>query len=482
MQNEQSSNPQAKASDFLNPPVQAVQNQTENTPVSPSLPTATAGATPPPEKRFSIKTSGILKIIVGLISVLVIIALVYLIATRFLGGASKEITLNLWGIWEDGKTMQAVIADFERQNPNVKVTYSKQDLKQYKDRLLARSQNDNRPDTFLFHNTWKEVLSEILLPVPESVMSKQDFEKNYYNVIKKDLAPKGAIYGIPSNIDTLVMFVNKDLFSATGSEIPANWNDFIDTARGLTVKDEEGKIITSGAALGTYENVTHAPDIVSLLFLQNGVNIKNLDATSDRAIGALNFYTAFALDENNVWNASEEPSIVKFSAGKLAMYFGYSWDYYDIKAANPNINLQIVPVPQLGDEPINLASYWAWGANLKSKNQKEALALLKLLTSKETQMKLYSEEAKGREFGEPYPRVDLAESLKDTVIYPVVLQAAYADSSFLVDAAGDNGINKELNSYLENAVNSINTGTSVESAFDTFKQGVFQVLEKYGQQ
>ena len=142
--------------------------------------------------------------------------------------------------------------------------------------------------------------------------------------------------------------------------------------------------------------------------------------------------------------------------------------------------MQIVPVPQLGNDPVNLASYWVMGASVKSKNQKQVLDLIKYLSSKDVLTKLYLEEAKTRPFGQPYPRIDMASNLKDTIIYPSVLQGQTANSSLFVDAAGENGINQELNTYLENAINTINDGTSVESAFETFKQGVAQVLDKYG--
>lgn len=492
MQNEQNQG----QSDFLAPPPQ-VQSQIPSTPSPapqpqqpqqrqvpppPTQPQPVSSAPPSdkPGRLSGIKSAPILKIILGLLSLFVVAAILFFVVTKFLGNKNSEVELAFWGLWEDSKTMQTVLSDFERSNPNVTVNYTKEDIEQYKDRLVTRSGQGNGPDVFLFHNTWYPMLPEVLLPVPSSVISKEDFDQSYFDVVKKDLVRNGAIYGIPQNMDTLVMYVNVDMFKSAGVDIPSNWNDFIDTARGLTVKDEEGRIVTSGTALGTYSNIKHAPDILSLLFLQNGVDVKNLEGTSDRAIGAMNFYTAFATDENNVWDESMPPSIVAFATGKLGMYFGYSWDYFEIKAANPEINLQIVPVPQLGAEPINLASYWAIAANSKSKNQKEALDLLKFLSQKDVQAKLYSEQAKLRQFGQPYARIDLAEGLKDTIIYPAVLQAKYADSTPFVDSAGENGMNQELNLYLENAINSINEGTSVESAFDTLKQGVAQVLGKYG--
>lgn len=479
MQNEYDTTQQASGSNFpFSPPQQSIQYQPQGASAA-EVPPNTPPMPPKANRIPKINAPKILKIFIGILALLVVIVIISFAATKLLNKENGQINLTFWGLWEDGKTMNTVLSDFERQNEGISIRYSKQDLKQYKERLLTRVENGNGPDIFLYHNTWQPVLSDILLPLPSNVISNQD-SNNYFPVTKTDLVKNGAIYGIPQNMDTLVMYVNTDILSSGGADIPSNWNDFIDVSRRLTVKDEEGKIITAGAAMGTYGNISYAPDIISLLFLQNGVSAKNLESTSDRAIGALNFYTAFSIDENNVWSEDMDPSILAFSKGKLAMYFGYSWDYFTIKAANPSMNVQIVPVPQLGNEPINLASYWVMGTSVKSKNQKQALDLIKYLSSKEVLTKLYLEEAKARFFGQPYPRVDMVESLKDTIIYPSVLQGQTALSSYFVDAAGDNGINQELNTYLENAINSINNGTSVESAFETFKQGVVQVFEKYG--
>jgi maltose-binding protein MalE len=250
----------------------------------------------------------------------------------------------------------------------------------------------------------------------------------------------------------------------------------------MTVKDVNGKIKTAGTAMGTYSNISHAPDIVSLLFAQNGVDLSNLQNGADRAAGALTFYTSFATDQNNVWDSTLDPSIVVFSRGDLAMYFGYSWDYFTIKQANPNLSFQIVPVPQLSDQHVDLASYWVEGVSAKSPHPKEALLFMKYLAAKSTEEKLYADETKTRGFGEPYARVDLADTLKsNTILYPAVYQAPDATSSFLVDSTYDSGLNDQSNTYLQNAINAIINGSSAQSAFDTMSQGVTQVLQKYGQ-
>lgn len=327
------------------------------------------------------------------------------------------------------------------------------------------------------------MISGILLPLPSDVIGKKDFEQWFYPVVQSDLEKNGAIYGIPLEIDTLSLFVNSDMLSAQGLQPPETWNKFIDDVHKLTVPDETNTHIkTAGAALGTFDNITHAPDIISLLLVQNGANLTNLSTTPTNAADAFNFYISFATGDSKVWDSTLDPSLLAFEKGNLAMYFGYSWDVFAIKAVSPDLKFQVVPVPHLPNQNKTIASYWAEGVSVKSKHSKEALLFMKFLSEKETEQKLFSEISKTRLFGEPYARVDLADSLKDnSLAYPFVSQAAGAVSSYFVGDTFDNGLNSQLNSYLGNAVRSMLANTSAQSAIDTLSQGATQVLRQYGQ-
>jgi len=443
-----------------------------NSPPPLDLPSA-----PPPSKFFNF-----LKILLGIIIVLGIIFVIYNKALpKFSPGKINQVTLVYWGVLEDPSTVAPIISDFEVAHPNIKIEYSKQDMDQYRDRLITRSNNGNGPDIFSFHNTWLPELSGLLLPLPGSVISKDDLSKDYYPVVKTDLVRNGAIYGVPLEIDTLNLFINRNLFQAAGLKAPETWIDFMNYARQLTVKDDKNNIKTAGAAMGTSGNITHAPDIMSLLFAQDGVNPDDMSSNLPAVSDALNFYTSFALSDGNVWDGTLDESIKAFSSGTLAMYFGYSWDFFTIKSINPDLSFDIYPVPGLPGQSMTIASYWAEGISSKSKHQQEALLFMQYLISQETAQKLFAEETKTRNFGEPYARVDLAPTLSDSIAYPFVVSAASAVSSYFVDGTYDDGLNSKMNSYLNTAVDSILQGGSPQTAAETLSQGASQTLRQYGQ-
>lgn len=161
-----------------------------------------------------------------------------------------------------------------------------------------------------------------------------------------------------------------------------------------------------------------------------------------------------------------------FAQGSLAFYFAPSWKYFEIKAANPTLNFKATTVPQLtGDakRKVTWASYWAEGVNSAiSKNRQQASwKFLKFLSSAQIQQKLYSYQAQLRDFGEPYSRVDLAQSVISNPVVGAVLQDMVKATSYpIASNTFDNGINDQNIAYLGQAVDELNSENSSRSAAD----------------
>ena len=426
----------------------------------------------------------IIKLGIGLFVALTILLVVFtLIFSRITSDSDKNVVLSYWGLGIDEAIMKPVLEDFEKENPHIAIEYKKQDFVDYKERLNVRTQNGNGPDIFRYHNTWYEEISDILLPLPKQTIEKDDFEDKFYFVTKEDLIKNGAIYGIPLQTDTLALYVNTKLFDEESNatslkiEYPKSWQEFIDTSTQLTKKDEEGRIVQSGAAIGTFNNVNHAPDILSSLFVQNGVDLDDPGASKDKMADAIRFYTTFAIGSNSVWDNTQDNSLLAFSQGKVAMYFGYSQDYFLIKAQNPDISMKIVPIPQLiSDDKINIASYWVEGVSSESKYPKQASVFMEYLARPQTQEKIYAEQAKIRAYGDPYSNKNLADKLKDSEAFVFVDQSNTAVSTPFTDHSNDEGLGSNLNSYLKEAVNSILSGNSEQSGTEKFLQGYDKAL------
>lgn len=428
-------------------------------------------------------------IFIGIGCLILLILLIMLLIPK--KKESKHVTLIWWGLWEDSRVVQGVIDDFQREHPDITIQYRKEDPTNYKDRLIARINNpaaEDRPDIFRYHNTWYPMLKDYLLPLSSDVITPDDLQKNYYPVVSNDVVHNGAIYGIPLGLDVLGLFVNTDILQAAGVQVPQTWDDFRKVATAVTVKDSTTKKIkTAGAALGTFGNVTHAPDIISLLLVENGIDLNKFTEIDKSKIGTVfDYYISYANPPNNVWDGTLDQSLIMFAKGNLAMYFGYSWDIFELqKITTKGLHYKIYPVPHLPGKSATIASYWVDGVSAKSPNQTEALLFMHYLTQKDTLQKLYTDEAKTRSFGELYPRLDLANALKQNdLTYPFVEQFPNASSTFFSSNThdGDSGMNSANNAYLGTAIDALQgaDSTSEDSVSLTLQQGVLQVLQKNG--
>jgi len=454
----------------------------------PTIPQKEVVPPPPPPVDFDSPSpiSRIFPFLLGLVAIIILIIVATQIVPRFLGGGGGAVSLTYWGLWEDENIMKTTIADFERENPQIKINYQKQDIKQYRETLTNRLSQKEGPDIFRFHNTWVPMLKSYLVPVPANTYTNGDFEKTFYPVAQKDLKAGNNYIGIPLEIDTLSLFINDDDFKAVGLSAPATWDELRSSARQLTVRDSGGRIVKAGVALGAFDNIDASSDILALMMIQNGVDLRKVDKSisrDGRNLGedTLAYYVSFAQGENRAWDDTLDISTLAFAKEKLAMYFGYSWRVFEIQSLNPSLRFSIYPVPQLAGGSKTFASYWVEGVSKNSSHPKEAFLFLKFLSKQENLQKLFAEQSKLRLFGEPYSRLDLADSLKSNKYAgPFLEKANDAASWYLASNTYDNGVNDQMRKYFQDAVNGVLRGNSPRTVLETAAKGVDVVATQYG--
>lgn len=394
---------------------------------------------------------------------------------------TKEITLRYWGLWEPEGVIKPLILAYQKEHPNIKIEYKLEVPGGYRERLQTRLRTEGveKPDIFRFHLTWLPMLKEELAPLPQTVIRNSEYEKMFYPVAQKHLKIGDQYYGIPLMYDGLALFYNEDLFQKKGvSQPPKTWDELRDLASRLTERDEEGRIKIAGVAMGTADNVEHFSDILGLMMLQNGVDLGNMKG--NLAEDALAFYTVFS-KEDKVWDETLPPSTLAFASGRVAMIFAPSWRVFEIKKRSPGLRFKIAPVPQLPGGTVNWASFWVEGVAKSCRHPAEAWDFLKFLVQKENLRRFYTEAAKTRLFGEIYGRRDMAQSLiNEEYVGPYVEGAETARSWYLCSRTFDNGINDRIISYLKDAVNAVNRGSTPQSALTTASRGIGEVLSQFG--
>lgn len=435
------------------------------------------------------------KILVLVILALLVVSGGAFLVKQFLGNRkSGPVTLTYWGMWESDQVMKPLIDAYQASHPEVHVDYKFQSAREYRERLQNALSSGSGPDIFKIHSSWVPMFKQDLSPVPATVYSASQFESTFYPSAKVDLRLGNNYVAVPLEFDGLAMYVNEDLLAKGGKAVPQNWVDLRQTAIDLSVCDSaDGKctpgsrVLVSGAAMGTADNVDHWQDIVAVLMLQNNVNLAN--PVGQTAQDVLEYYTIFNRSDH-IWDSTLPNSTTAFANNKVAMMFAPSWRVFDILAANPNLKFNVYPLPQApldptrGEKPVTYASYWAEAVNKKSANTAAAWDFIKYLSSQDSLQKLYKNSVdSGRAFGEPYGRVDMAGELKDSkYVSAYINQAPTARSWYLVSSTydGASGLNSRLSTYFADAINGVNQGKSLTEAVSTLSAGVNQVLSAYG--
>ena len=243
----------------------------------PSQPLVPPPATlPAPAKKSSLAGK-----IIPIIVILVLIVAGLFAARFFLQLSKKSHRLNLLtGAFGNPESIiKPLIDEYQTAHPKIKINYVFQSPPASTVSVCRQLSACQGPDIFRIHNSWIPMFKNDLSPVPP-VYSASEFESTFYPTAKSDLRLSGNYMAVPLEIDGLAMFVNDDLLAKSGQSVPASWEDLRSAAKALSVCDSADgtcstgdRILISGAALGTTDNVDHWQDILAVLMLQNNVNL-----------------------------------------------------------------------------------------------------------------------------------------------------------------------------------------------------------------
>lgn len=396
--------------------------------------------------------------------------------------ASQPITLVYHGLWEPSSVMKPVIDAFEAKNPKIKIDYQLQSPQDYQDRVKTALESPNSPDVVRLHTTWLPLFAANLLPAPPNTLSATELSTNFYPIVSKLLVASNQVYGAPMTAESLGLYINTAMLQQKQLQPPKTWEDLLTVAKAVKESDPlTNKITRAGVALGNTANVEYWPDIVSMMLLQSGVSLT--DVQGPEVAVTLTYYTDF-VTKHAVWDETMPPSTVAFANEKVAMIIAPSWVAKDIKAINPSLSWQVVPVPQLPDvDPVNWSSIWFEGVSKTSKYPVESWKFVSFLASAEAQQILFDSAAIDRGFPQPPANKAVAEAAsKNAVLAPFISSLGTAKTFYTASMTQDakTALNYRLIKYLEDAVNGIIAKQETPKVVEALGKGFTQVLSQYG--
>jgi len=340
-------------------------------------------------------------VLTGIFATFIIIGVAFFALFRGGNNSGPVSNVAIWGLMSESQFSQLLETTGLSENPSFKITYARANPDTYDQdfiEILARGQ---APDLIMIPHTSLLRHRDKLLAIPYTSYPERDFRNNFIQEGEIFLSPDGVL-ALPIIVDPLVMYWNRTLFSNAGIAVPPKyWDEFFNLTERMVKKDQAFNITQATLAFGEYQNVTNAKAILSTLIMQAGSPIATrtgdsvssvLSSTFNQPIipaeAAVNYYTEFSNPVKSFysWNRSLPSSRDYFTAGDLAVYFGFASELDFISAKNPNLNFDAAVVPQSrgGAETITFGNIMGLAIPRASQNPSAAFAVASLLTSLES--------------------------------------------------------------------------------------------------
>lgn len=254
------------------------------------------------------------------------------------------------------------IAGFEKEHPNVKMTYTYVVDKDYESKAMATLQAGGGPDALLVFPAAGYALPAkgVLVPVDYSVWGGQDkWAALWVPEIRKQVQVNGSdYYGLISTDPGSTVIVNTQLADAQkldwqgAQKEPLTWDDLATWARALT-ETQNGRIVRDGYMITNSYGSARLFQMFQPQFVQGGGQLTNDDGSkctinSDAGVTTLQWHD----DMVNKWKASLIRRETLSPSGELphqhtAMgllgFWVYPTFYDDNKDLAPKLNAIILP-------------------------------------------------------------------------------------------------------------------------------------------
>jgi multiple sugar transport system substrate-binding protein len=163
---------------------------------------------------------------------------------------AEQVTVKMWMHEHPPRIAidKAIIAEFEKANPEVKVDYAVIAVSEFTTKLLTAFASGSGPD--LFNQSVVQVAqyynSRVLAPIDYAAMGYAD-EKALtgdYLTGFEGIRFAGKLYGVPTEVSNYACYINNTIWRAAGldpnRDFPGTWEEMPAVAEKLTLRDPNG--------------------------------------------------------------------------------------------------------------------------------------------------------------------------------------------------------------------------------------------------
>jgi multiple sugar transport system substrate-binding protein len=381
------------------------------------------------------------------------IAAVFSVAALLIGAlaspAAAQITITYsdWQLAQDvwGKSLRTAIAEFEKENPDIKVRPEPVPLAQRDVRFTTAIRAGEGPDVFALDvNPIRQYIAEgwvrDLTPYIGAA-GGPNFLADFYPNTLVPVTVDNKVYGVPMNTVAMGLVYNSALFQEAGiAAPPKTWEEFREVSKKLTRASTPGGPIDRWAF-----TVVLAPagfDLrVSSIFRAFGGDFLTPDwkrsaLDSPEVKAAFNFIMDMILVDKTI-----PPGVTQVDANgarrmlanrQIAMKIGTTWSFPEVSAMNPQLDgwnvLRIAPLPHRpGAAKVHTTLYQkSLFINKNTKHPEAAWKLLKFLTDPQRMERWFDDNAmlsSRRSVNENYAKIK--QSVPATVVANEIQYGAF---------------------------------------------------------
>jgi multiple sugar transport system substrate-binding protein len=308
-------------------------------------------------------------------------------------------TIRLWALGREGEVVGALVRDFERAHPEIRVEVQQLPFMSAHEKMLTAFVGDATPDLAQLGNTWVPELAALgaLAPLDEWITASSIVDgADYFSGIWGSNEIDGVRYGVPWYVDTRLVFYRKDLFAAAGiASWPASWSAWRDTMRAvkasITASGGDGRFAIL-LPLDEYEQLLTLALSSDEPVLRDHGRYGNFRSAGFR--GALTFYLetfveglapmATQVQVPNPWS--------ELSRGYFASFFHGPWSIGEFKRRLPpeqQALWETAPVPGPNGAGASIAGGSSLVVFRASAHPREAWQLIEYLSRPAVQRQFY---------------------------------------------------------------------------------------------
>ncbi|MCL4517439.1 MAG: ABC transporter substrate-binding protein [Firmicutes bacterium] len=312
--------------------------------------------------------------------------------------ASARVTITYWTHTHPPMVdlTKELIAEFEKENPDIQVEYTAIPNNQFFTKMLTSMSTGTGPDVFNMSSTRITAYlgSDAVVPVIPSAFgykNQAELENAWVKGTLKAASKDGKIYGIPSEYNVSALVINAAHFKEAGlnpNNPPRTWDELKKHAEKLTVR-KGNQIVRRGFDFFYLPNF-YWLDFGVLLGQQGGhilsANGKESVINGEAGVKALQtWYDMVYKDKVAGPQYSLKDStnpMIDYVNGNVSMFLAYPWSIGLLKDTPVWKDSVIVPLPQMDPaHPVTHAYGYYWMVSKTSKHPEASWKFVNFLSS-----------------------------------------------------------------------------------------------------